>query len=354
LDVEFKKLPTDMAGDAQQALAQLRGTIFARVEDLSFNPANANELFFVTTQSDSVTSGSGFPGVGDVAGRDGGGLWKMTFVDVAHPELGANLELILDGTESPANDAAIKLNKPDNMSFSADGQYIMLQEDPGANNHIARLLALRLSDKALVSVAQFDPTYFAPSSVDSYLTNDEESSGIFDATKYFNLGDDASYFMFNAQVHPVSKDGGGNSFGSDPLKARAVAVLRPDLVPTTDYSITNINRASAAATSITVTVSDIGELAANDIVTIYGGTAEVNGTYSVTAVNAGAGTFTVTVKSTVTLNGDLNVGNSGLTANAKASVSSTNDDLLLKSTIFEGGGLYTLKIEDWDALFTVI
>jgi hypothetical protein len=354
LDVEFKKLPTDMAGDAQQALAQLRGTIFARVEDLSFNPANANELFFVTTQSDSVTSGSGFPGVGDVAGRDGGGLWKMTFVDVAHPELGANLELILDGTEAPSNDSAIKLNKPDNMSFSNNGQYVMLQEDPGANNHIARLLALRLSDKALVSVAQFDPTYFAPSSVDSYLTNDEESSGIFDATKYFNLGDDASYFMFNAQVHPVSKDGGGNSFGSDPLKARAVAVLRPDLVPTTDYSITNINRASAAATSITVTVSDIGELAANDIVTIYGGTAEVNGTYSVTAVNAGAGTFTVTVKSTVTLNGDLNVGNSGLTANAKASVSSTDDDLLLKSTIFEGGGLYTLKIEDWDALFTVI
>jgi hypothetical protein len=105
---------------------------------------------------------------------------------------------------------------------------------------------------------------------------------------------------------------------------------------------------------MTVTVSDLGELAANDIVTIYGGTAEVNGTYSVNAVNSGTGTFTVTVKSTVTLNGDLNVGNSGLTANAKAAVSSTDDDLLLKSTIFEGGGLYTLKIEDWDALFTVV
>jgi hypothetical protein len=351
LDVEFKNLPTDLAGDAQQALAQLRGTVFARVEDLSFNPTNANELFFITTQSDSVTAGSGFPGVGDVAGRDGGGLWKMTFVDVAHPELGANLELILDGTEAPSNDSAIKLNKPDNLSFSNNGQYVMLQEDPGANNHIARLLALRLSDKALVSVAEFDSTYFAPSSVDSYLTNDEESSGIFDATKYFKMGDGASYFMFNAQVHPVSKDGSGNSFGSDPLKARAAALLRPDLVAQTDYTITNINHA-ASSTTMTVSVTDLGELAANDIVTIFGGTAEVNGTYSVTAVNSGTGTFTVTVKNTVTLAGDLNSGN-GLSANAKAITTSTDEDLAFKGSVFEGGGLFTLKIEDWDALFTV-
>jgi hypothetical protein len=351
LDVEFKNLPTDLAGDAQQALAQLRGTVFARVEDLSFNPTNANELFFITTQSDSVTAGSGFPGVGDVAGRDGGGLWKMTFVDVAHPELGANLELILDGTEAPSNDSAIKLNKPDNMSFSNNGQYVMLQEDPGANNHIARLLALRLSDKALVSVAEFDSTYFAPNSVDSYLTNDEESSGIFDATKYFKMGDGASYFMFNAQVHPVSKDGSGNSLGTDPLKARAAALLRPDLVAQTDYTITNINHA-ASSTTMTVSVTDLGELAANDIVTIFGGTAEVNGSYAVTAVNSGTGTFTVTVKNTVTLTGDLNSGN-GLSANAKAITTSPDEDLAFKGSVFEGGGLYTLKIQDWDALFTV-
>ena len=352
LDVEFKAIPTDLAGDAQQALAQLRGTVFARVEDLSFNPKNANELYFITTQSDSVTAGSGFPGTSE-SGRDGGGLWKLTFVDVAHPELGANLELILDGTEAPTNDGSIKLNKPDNLSFSANGQYVMIQEDPGSNNHIARLLALRLSDKALVSVAQFDPTYFAPSSVDSYLTNDEESSGIFDATKYFKLGDGASYFMFNAQIHPVSKDGSGNSFGSDPLKARAAALLRPDLVAQTNYAITNINHV-ASSTTMTVTVTDTGELAANDIVTIFGGTAEVNGTYSVTAVNPDNDTFTVTVKNTVTLNGDLNVGNSGLSVNAKAITTSTDEDLAFKGSVFEGGGLYTLKIENWDALFTPV
>lgn len=352
LDVEFKAVPTDLAGDAQQAIAQLRGTVFARVEDLSFNPANPNELFFVTTQSDSVTAGTGFPGTAE-SGRDGGGLWKLTFVNVAKPELGANLELILDGTEAPLNDAQIKLNKPDNMTFSNDGQYVMVQEDPGANNHIARLLALRLSDKALVSVAQFDPTYFSSSNVDSFLTNDEESSGIFDATKYFKLGDGASYFMFNAQVHPVTRDGGGNSLGTDPLKARAAALLRPDLIAQTNFTITNINHV-ASATTMTVTVTDTGELAANDIVTIFGGTAEVNGTYSVTSVNPDADTFTVTVKNTVTLNGDLNVGNGLLSANAKAITTSLDEDLAFKASVFEGGGLYTLKIEDWDALFNVV
>jgi hypothetical protein len=351
MDVEFKKVPTDLAGDAQQVIAQLRGTVFARVEDLSFNPANPNELFFITTQSDSATAGTGFPGVGDVAGRDGGGLWKLTFIDVAHPELGANLELILDGTEAPINDGAIKLNKPDNMTFSADGNYIMIQEDPGSNSHIARLLALRLSDGALVSVAQFDSDYVSSSSVDTYLTNDEESSGIFDATKYFKMGDSASYFVFNAQLHPVTKDGSGNTLGSDPLKARAAALFRPDLIAQTNFTITNINHA-ASSTTMTVSVTDTGELAANDIVTIFGGTAEVNGTYSVTAVNAEADTFTVTVKNTVTLTGDLNSGN-GLSANAKAITTSTDADLAFKGSVFEGGGLYTLKIEDWDALFTI-
>jgi hypothetical protein len=87
-------------------------------------------------------------------------------------------------------------------------------------------------------------------------------------------------------------------------------------------------------------------------VTIFGGTAEVNGSYAVTAVNSGTGTFTVTVKNTVTLTGDLNSGN-GLSANAKAITTSPDEDLAFKGSVFEGGGLYTLKIQDWDALFTV-
>ncbi len=344
LDVSFKKVPTDLAGDAQQVLAKLRGTVFARVEDAAFNPQNANEFFFITTQSDS--DGVGVAGVKE-SGRDGGALWKMTFADVAHPELGAQLELVLNGTEAPANDPAIKINKPDNLTVTNDGKYILVQEDPGGNDHISRLLAVRLSDNKLVSVAEFSRTLFAPNSVNSYITNDEESSGVFDATSLLaGAGDTASYFFFNAQVHPIGKDGGGNSLSADALKARVVAMMRPDLIAQTNLAITNVNRASASATSITVTVSDLGGLAVNDTVTLLGLTKELNGTYAVTGVNADAKTFTVKVAATL-----VQVGDFAGTVNSVAITTDAAAEAALKDTIIEGGALYTLKISDWDALF---
>ena len=96
LDVDFKKINTNQSGLAQAASARALGTEFARVEDGHFNPANKNEYFFVTTQSDSdgnmatnttaATSGTGWTGnatgtgatVNSPAvkesGRDGGAL----------------------------------------------------------------------------------------------------------------------------------------------------------------------------------------------------------------------------------------------------------------------------------------
>lgn len=351
LDVTFKKVATDLAGDAQQTIAKLRGTVFSRVEDATFNPANPNEFFFITTQSDS--DGVGVSGVKDGSTRDGGALWKVTFVNVANPSLGAVIELVLDGTEAPSNDPAVKLNKPDNLTITNNGLYALLQEDPGGNNHIARLMALRLSDKKLVSIAQFDPALVDPNNVDTYLTNDEESSGVFDATSLIAAsGDTASYFFFNAQFHPLSKDGGGNSLSTDPLKGTVLGLMRPDLIAQTSYDITNIYRASGSATSAVVTVEDLGELAVNDLVTLRGATKEINGTYAVTAMDSGAKTFTITVKSTVTLNGNLTVGN-GLTDGAVAVTINSDEALALKTSIIEGGALYTLKISNWDDVFAL-
>ena len=344
LDVSFKRVPTDLAGDAQQVLAKLRGTIFARVEDASFNPANPNEFFFITTQSDS--DGTGVAGVKE-AGRDGGALWKMTFADVAYPERGAQLELVLNGTEAPVNEPSAKLNKPDNLAISNDGRYVLVQEDPGGNDHVARLLALRLSDKKLVSVAEFNRNLVVPTNVNSYQTNDEESSGVFDATSFLaGTGDTASYFFFNAQFHPIGKDGGGNSISADALKARVVALMRPDLIAQTRLGITNVNRASGSATSVTVTVSDLGTLAVNDTVTLIGLTKELNGTYAVTGINADLKTFTVKVAAGLTLNGNFTG-----TGDSAAITTDAEAEAALKDTIIEGGALYTLKISDWDALF---
>ena len=214
-------------------------------------------------------------------------------------------------------------------------------------SHISRVLALRLSDNTLVSVAEFNRSLFASTSTDTYITNDEESSGVFDATSLLAAsGDTAAYFIFNAQVHPVGKDGGGNSISADALKARLVAMMRPDLIAQTRIGITNVNRASASATSVTISVADVSGIAVNDTVTLLGLSKELNGTYAVTALNTGANTFTVKVAATLALVGDL-----AGTANSVVITTDAAAEAALKDAIVEGGALYTLKISDWNALF---
>ena len=77
----------------------------------------------------------------------------------------------------------------------------MIQEDPGNNALLARIIAYRVSDGKLAVVAQFDPAKFLKSGPE-FITEDEESSGIIDATEFFSKPDDTkAYFFFNAQIH---------------------------------------------------------------------------------------------------------------------------------------------------------
>jgi hypothetical protein len=397
LDVEFKKMNTKQSGAAQQATAKSLGTEFSRVEDATFNPANKNEFFFVTTQSDvdgkgwtgnatGITTGSitstgatvNSPAVKEgsaTPARDGGAVWKLTYVDVTQPELGATLDLVLNGSEAPSNDGSVKLNKPDNITISDDGTVAFLQEDPGGNDHVARLLAVRLSDRKLVSVAAFDSNMFGASGTGGYMTNDEESSGIFDATKLF--GGTGSTFMFNAQVHPVTTLGGlndskaGSSFGSDPQKATATALLRPDL--RTKAKKVTVSAVSAPAETnsastkdgvtttthtrtMVLTVDDVTGIAANDVINVVGLTRAHIGTYSVKSVDTGLKTVTVSLYSRATTDASGSTGTKydspALVGTSSALyVSDPDEDLAIKDAINEGGALYTLKIASLSALF---
>ena len=362
LDVTFKKVRTDLAGDAQNALARLRGTEFARVEDGQFNPANPNEFYFVTTQSDSEVSGTGPVGVKD-ASRDGGAIWKLTYANVANPLAGATLELVLDGTEAPYNDSAIKINKPDNISLTANGQYLMIQEDPGAHDQLSRLLALRLSDRKLAAVAQFDSTYFDPTS-NSYITNDEETSGIIDATSLLAAsGDTASYFLFDAQVHPMTK-AGGVSYGSDYQKARAVGLMRPDLIAQEDVSVSSaVAEGANGSRKLVLTLSGVqangnndgfvvtatgSTLDVNDTITLRGLTTATNGTYIVSSVDVANSKVKVSVADSITAGAISAIGDAHIV------LANSDADLALKKAIVEGGALYTLKIANWDDLFNQV
>jgi Bacterial protein of unknown function (DUF839) len=205
VDVEFKKTIWNADIATQQKDHAAQGTEMSRVEDGEWDPSNPNVFYFITTESNK-DSGATKPNPAEpTLSRDGGALWRLTFVDGQKPELGAKLEMLLDGSESPY------LSKPDNLAVTANG-VVMIQEDPGNNGHLSRIVAFRPSDSKIAVVAEFNKEYFATGAA-QFMTIDEESSGIIDATKLLaKSGDKNTYFFFNAQVHTTG-----------------AAVARPDL-----------------------------------------------------------------------------------------------------------------------------
>jgi secreted PhoX family phosphatase len=175
------------SGAAQNTEAATVGTTLNRIEDGHFDPDNPNDYYFLTTEGGDTTPDPTDPAN---AARDGGGLWRLSFEDVERPQLGGTLTLLSDGTEAPY------LNKPDNMTIDRDGN-LLIQEDPGGNPHLARIVSYRIEDGALAVLAQFDPTRFT-SGEPGFITQDEESSGIIDLGK--------GRFLFDAQLHAPSGD----------------------------------------------------------------------------------------------------------------------------------------------------
>ncbi|HEX7059716.1 MAG TPA: alkaline phosphatase PhoX [Solirubrobacterales bacterium] len=174
----------DSSGARQNADAAARGLSLNRIEDGVFDPKRPNDFYFLTTE--------GSPGVvpsEPSVTRDGGGLWRIRFADVDHPEQGGTIELLLDGTEAPY------LNKPDNMALDTKGN-LLIQEDPGGSAQLARILAYNVKTGERGVVAEFDPAIFRAGG-SGFLTEDEESSGIIDARRALGKG----WFLFDAQVH---------------------------------------------------------------------------------------------------------------------------------------------------------
>ncbi len=177
----------NQSGTKQNADAAEVGTTLNRIEDGGFDPKNRNDYYFITTEGGDTTPDPTTP---SNSVRDGGGLWRLSFQNVDKPERGGTLTLLLDGTEAPY------LNKPDNMTIDHEGN-LLIQEDPGNNAHVARIVSYRIKDGALAVVAQFNPAQFATGQP-GFLTQDEESSGIIELSK--------RHFLFDAQVHVPTGD----------------------------------------------------------------------------------------------------------------------------------------------------
>ena len=219
--ITFAEVNTKANGKDQNIEANAKGIEFARVEDGHFDPKKPNDYYFVTTQSDSdplnkaVAATTPNPATPTVS-RDGGALWRIRFNDVSKPLGGATLELLLDGSED------IYMSKPDNIAVDSFGN-VLIQEDPGNNAHLARIVSYRISDGKVGTIAKFKAEYFTSTGA-SFITQDEESSGIVDITTELRTSksDTASYYMFVAQIHATPAKSRPDLDPADATLAKAV------------------------------------------------------------------------------------------------------------------------------------
>ncbi len=156
-------------------------TEFLRPEDGCWDPRHPRDFYFVTTDRfDTVLT----------PGRSR--LWRLRFDDVDRPELGGDIEALLDGTEGH--------QMLDNLCIDRRG-HLLMQEDPGGNPHLARVWQYTLATDSLKLLAAHDPARFLAGGA-SFLTQDEESSGIFDASRFLGGG----WFLLNVQAHVAHPD----------------------------------------------------------------------------------------------------------------------------------------------------
>ncbi len=147
-----------------------------RTEDGAWDPrpANHNDFYFVTTGSPTHKSR----------------LWRLRFDDLDAPEKGGTLTALLNGDEGQF--------MLDNITIDSLGR-ILMQEDPGNQAHLAKVWLYGIDSKVLVQIAFHDRAFFDLSlSVPKYFqTQDEESSGIIDASSVLGEG----WFLLDVQSH---------------------------------------------------------------------------------------------------------------------------------------------------------
>jgi hypothetical protein len=146
-------------------------TTFIRPEDGAWDPSKPNDFYFATTASFSEPSR----------------LWRLRFTDVKDPALGGTIEAVLDGTEGQIN--------LDNIAIDHHG-HVLLVEDVGNNAHVGKVFQYTIATDNFKEVGHHDETRFLTGGA-SFLTQDEEASGIIDVQEILGAG----YFLTSDQAH---------------------------------------------------------------------------------------------------------------------------------------------------------
>jgi hypothetical protein len=117
----------------------------------------------------------------------------LTFDDLAHPERGGRIEILLTNTPG---------RMFDNITIDGLGR-LLIQEDTGNNPWVSKIWLYSIDTRALIEIAHHDPELFQPGlNPARFITQDEESSGIVDAHDVLGQG----WFIFAVQVHKENSD----------------------------------------------------------------------------------------------------------------------------------------------------
>lgn len=168
-----------------ESLCLSNTTAFFRVEDGNWDPTHPNDFYCATT---GRASGS--------AVTHASRLWKLHFDDLANPTAGGSIERMLEGQVGATSaESGLTPVMMDNIEVTKSGR-ILIQEDPGSNNRLARIWLFDPQTKDLTDIAQADRRFAIPGA-SRYLTNDEESSGILDVSEILGPG----WFLWDVQMH---------------------------------------------------------------------------------------------------------------------------------------------------------
>jgi len=156
-------------------------TNFARPEDGHW--ADADTFYFVTTGT--ATGGSSK-------------LYRADFSDANDLTLGGNITMVKDSATLTGSDGQTARTF-DNMTVGEDGK-LYIQEDPGNSSYIAKTWTFDPATGEWTQILESDRNRFI-SGAPSFLTQDEENSGIIEVTSILGRNDGKRYFLADTQAH---------------------------------------------------------------------------------------------------------------------------------------------------------
>src|SRR5262245_11754256 len=193
---EFSNATTHAANftSTRFSLSATTSTTFSRPEDGAWDPAHPNVYYFVTTDRLDQVSDS----IGTQIGQTR--LWRLTFDDITNPDLGGQIDLLIDGRVVDGR----KVNMFDNIAVNPQTGHIILLEDVGGAAHNGKVWDYDPASNSLVMVARHDPARFGDVGVAATgpFNNDEETSGVIDMSSILGpntyLLVDQAHYLINA------------------------------------------------------------------------------------------------------------------------------------------------------------